>query len=117
MTVGQHLKLYAVLKDFSCDRIESEINKTLQLLRLIDKKDSMATSLSEGMKRKLALGIAMIGDTKILILDEPTPGMDPVVRRAVWDILQNIRKEKTIFFTTHLANQNKYVFMLKIYYL
>jgi ATP-binding cassette subfamily A (ABC1) protein 3 len=93
------------LKDFPYALIDSEIDKTLNLLRLIEKKYSLAKSLSGGMKRKLALGIAIIGGTKILILDEPTSSMDPEARRAVWDVLQETRKEKTILLTTHYMEE------------
>ena len=65
----------------------------------------MAVSLSGGMKRKLALAIAIIGGTKILILDEPTSGMDPEARRIVWDLLQDLRNERTILLTTHYMEE------------
>ncbi len=93
------------MKDFPYALIDSEIDKTLNILRLTEKKYSLSKSLSGGMKRKLALGIAMIGGTKILILDEPTSGMDPEARRAVWDVLQETRKEKTILLTTHYMEE------------
>jgi len=57
------------------------------------------------MKRKLALGIALIGGTETLILDEPTSGMDPEARRAIWDLLQKIRKQRTILLTTHFMEE------------
>ncbi|CAG2104733.1 unnamed protein product [Medioppia subpectinata] len=61
--------------------------------------------LSGGMKRKLSLGIAIIGTTEVLILDEPTSGMDPEARRAIWDVLQHVRREKTILLTTHYMEE------------
>ncbi len=85
--------------------MNKEVDKALELLRLSDKKHALAESLSGGMKRKLALGIAMIGETKILILDEPTSGMDPEARRAVWDLLQSLRTERTILLTTHYMEE------------
>ena len=65
----------------------------------------MAVNLSGGMKRKLQLGIALIGGTKILILDEPTSGLDPEARRVVWDLLQQLSKSRTILLTTHYMEE------------
>ena len=105
MTVRQHLKLYAVLKDYPNHLIEKEVDIVLKLLRLDVKKNDMAIDLSGGMKRRLQLGVAMIGGTKILILDEPTSGLDPEARRVIWDVLQNMREEHTIVLTTHYMEE------------
>ena len=60
------------------------------MLQLVDKKNAKADELSGGMKRKLSVAIAFAGGSKVVILDEPTAGMDPYARRATWDlILQN----------------------------
>lgn len=53
----------------------------------------LAKQLSGGNKRKLSLGMALIGKSKIIFLDEPTSGMDPVTRRAIWDILMEMKLE------------------------
>jgi ATP-binding cassette, subfamily A (ABC1), member 3 len=105
LTVEQHLKLYAVLKDHPWEDVNKEIDKILKLVSLSDKKTTLSSNLSGGMKRKLALGIAMVGGSKILILDEPTSGMDPEARRVIWDVLQNIRSERTILLTTHFMEE------------
>ncbi len=105
LDVYQHLKLYAILKDHPWNDVDNEINKILQLVTLTDKKHSLSTQLSGGMKRKLSLGIAMIANSKILILDEPTSGMDPEARRHMWDVLQSIRRDKTILLTTHYMEE------------
>lgn len=105
LTVAQHLKLFAVLKGLKPSLVADEIKQTLQSLKLSDKTDAMAESLSGGMKRKLMLGIAMIGGTRILILDEPTSGLDPEARRVIWDLLQNLRTQRTILLTTHFMEE------------
>ena len=85
--------------------MDGEIHQTLKLLRLTEKKNALADNLSGGMKRKLSLGIALIGGTETLILDEPTSGMDPEARRGIWDLLQEIRKKRTILLTTHFMEE------------
>ena len=57
------------------------------------------------MKRKLCLGIALVGGTKVVILDEPTSGMDPEARRGIWDLLRSVRRERTILLTTHYMEE------------
>jgi ATP-binding cassette, subfamily A (ABC1), member 3 len=62
----------------------------------------LTCQLSGGNKRKLSLGMALIGGSKIIFLDEPTSGMDPVSRREIWNILESIRNDgRTIVLTTH----------------
>lgn len=77
----------------------------LEKLGLAEKKKEMACNLSGGMKRKLCLGMALIGDSQVLILDEPTSGMDPESRRKVWQMLLEYRKSKTILITTHFMEE------------
>ena len=105
LTVGQHLRLFALIKNFPSRLIEKEITYVLEMLQLLDKRYMMASQLSGGMKRKLALGIALIGDTETLILDEPTSGMDPEARRVIWDLLISIRRSRTILLTTHYMEE------------
>lgn len=57
------------------------------------------------MKRKLCLGVALVGDTKVVILDEPTSGLDPEARRAIWDMLRAVRRQRTILLTTHYMEE------------
>src|SRR5699024_2266442 len=105
LTVAQHLKLFAFLKDFPVSLVNKEVNYVLDLLALQPKRNELADNLSGGMKRKLALGIALIGDTQTLILDEPTSGMDPEARRIIWDLLIGIRRTRTILLTTHYMEE------------
>lgn len=72
------------------------MQRMLQELHLIDKADNMAKTLSGGQKRKLSVGIAVIGSPKIIILDEPTAGVDPPARRHLWSLLQKRKKGKVI---------------------
>lgn len=62
-------------------------------------------TLSGGMKRKLSVGIALCGGSRVVFLDEPTSGMDPGARRLVWDLLQKERIGRTILLTTHFMEE------------
>ncbi|OTF75870.1 ABC transporter sub-family A-like protein [Euroglyphus maynei] len=105
LTVFEHLKLFAILKNTKFSNVYQEVQRVLNLLQLTDKCDTRSSSLSGGMKRKLQLGMALIGQTSILILDEPTSGLDPEARRVIWDLLISLRREKTILLTTHYMEE------------
>lgn len=72
---------------------------------LSEKITKMSTALSGGMKRKLHLGIALMGDSKVVLLDEPTSGMDPEARREIWDLLQDMKQGRTVILTTHFMEE------------
>ena len=80
---------------------KSECDEYVKLLNLEPKAKTLVTNLSGGMKRKINLGIALIGDSDVVMLDEPTSGMDPEARRGVWDMLQQVKRDRTIMLTTH----------------
>uniref|UniRef100_A0A803VV33 ABC transporter domain-containing protein n=1 Tax=Ficedula albicollis TaxID=59894 RepID=A0A803VV33_FICAL len=105
MTVEEHLHFYAGLKGYPPSKCPEEINHILRILSLEDKRRSLTKALSGGMKRKLSIGIALIGDSKVVMLDEPTSGMDPASRRATWDLLQQQRSNRTILLTTHFMDE------------
>ncbi|KAL1501623.1 hypothetical protein ABEB36_006920 [Hypothenemus hampei] len=105
LTVAEHLKFFALLKGRSSREAEYELDNLLIKLHLEDKRNDLAHTLSGGMKRKLCLGMAVIGGSKILILDEPSSGMDPQSRRDMWDLLLQWRNERTILITTHFMEE------------
>ncbi|KFP09539.1 ATP-binding cassette sub-family A member 3, partial [Egretta garzetta] len=107
MTVEEHLHFYAGLKGYPPSKCPEEISHILRILNLEDKRRSLTKALSGGMKRKLSIGIALIGDSKasVVMLDEPTSGMDPASRRATWDLLQQQRSNRTILLTTHFMDE------------
>lgn len=88
---------------FNAARIEGE--KLLNKMSMLHKKNSLARELSGGMQRKLCLSMALIGNAKVLILDEPTSGMDPESRRFIWDLLLSCRGSRTILITTHFMEE------------
>ncbi|KAH9638909.1 hypothetical protein HF086_004439 [Spodoptera exigua] len=86
-------------------RLPEEIHKALSDVGLLDQMNVFAKHLSGGQKRKLSIAIAFIGDPKIIILDEPTAGVDPVSRRQTWRILQRARHGKVLLLTTHFMDE------------
>jgi ABC-2 type transport system ATP-binding protein len=86
--------------------IENRTRPLLQQLELNDALEEFAVNYSRGMKKKLALVCAMLHDPALLILDEPTNGLDPFATRALHEIIRaNAAAGKTIFFSTHLLDQ------------
>ncbi|XP_072454006.1 phospholipid-transporting ATPase ABCA3-like isoform X2 [Notamacropus eugenii] len=101
LTVAEHLYFFAMLKGLSRKKLKSEIDHMLTIFNLEEKRNSFSKSLSGGMKRKLSISIALVGDSKVVMLDEPTSGMDLISRRATWNLLQQQKSSRTILLTTH----------------
>ncbi|KAI4336023.1 hypothetical protein L6164_014601 [Bauhinia variegata] len=97
----EHLQLFASIKGISPTKINTITEKSLAEVRLVEAAKVRAGSYSGGMKRRLSVAIALIGDPKLVILDEPTTGMDPITRRHVWDIIENAKQGRAIVLTTH----------------
>ncbi|ELW62507.1 ATP-binding cassette sub-family A member 3 [Tupaia chinensis] len=105
LTVSEHLYFYCVVKGIPGNMCPTETDRMLSAFNLLDKRDAFSVSLSGGMKRKLSIIIALIGGSKVVILDEPTSGMDPASRRATWDLLQQYKENRTILLTTHYMDE------------
>ncbi|XP_077979982.1 phospholipid-transporting ATPase ABCA3-like isoform X2 [Glandiceps talaboti] len=105
LTVEEHLYFFAKLKGLQSNKVQDEIDKYITALGLEDKRDVQSRALSGGMKRKLSVCIALIADSKVVMLDEPTSGMDPSARRFTWDLLQQHREGRTILLTTHFMDE------------
>ncbi|XP_040492497.1 ATP-binding cassette sub-family A member 3-like [Ursus maritimus] len=105
LTVSEHLYFYCVVKGMPRKARLTEIDHMLAAFNLLDKRNAFSCSLSGGMKRRLSMIIALIGGSKVVILDEPTSGMDPASRRATWDILQQYKQDRTILLTTHYMDE------------
>ena len=100
MTVMEHMELYARLKGVVVDP-HPEIERLLQEMDLWHKKDYLAGKLSGGQKRKLCVAMAFVGDSKVILLDEPTSGMDTFARRHLWEMLKKYKKGRLVILTTH----------------
>ncbi|XP_042143725.1 cholesterol transporter ABCA5 [Ixodes scapularis] len=105
LTARQHITFFARMKGIPKSCIDEEVENILRELDLTDKADVPAVKLSGGQKRKLSVGIALIGDPKIVFLDEPSSGMDPYSRRHLWSQLQKRKEGKVIVLTTHFMDE------------
>ncbi|XP_014665300.1 PREDICTED: ATP-binding cassette sub-family A member 2-like isoform X2 [Priapulus caudatus] len=101
LTVEEHLWFYAMLKGGTHKNIKEEIDQLIEDVGLPNKRNSCVDYLSGGMKRKLSVAIAFVGGAKTIILDEPTAGVDPFARRAIWDLLIKYKKGRTVLLSTH----------------
>ncbi|XP_057761178.1 ABC transporter A family member 2-like [Arachis stenosperma] len=97
----EHLQLFATIKGLTPSSINLITQTSLAEVRLTDSAKVRAGSYSGGMKRRLSVAISLIGDPKLVVLDEPTTGMDPITRRHVWDIIENAKRGRAIVLTTH----------------
>uniref|UniRef100_A0A670I5E3 ATP binding cassette subfamily A member 12 n=1 Tax=Podarcis muralis TaxID=64176 RepID=A0A670I5E3_PODMU len=103
LTTKEHLLLYGYIKvpHWSKEELREEVERTLKETGLYNHRHKLTGSLSGGMKRKLSISIALLGGSKVVILDEPTTGVDPCSRRGIWEIISKNRKGRTIILSTH----------------
>lgn len=104
MTVEEHLWLYAKIKGISEDSRQQLIDESIEKLDLTEQRTKLSSNLSGGNKRKLQVAIALLGSPMIILLDEPSTGMDPEARRFMWSVIEKIStqdKRSTVILTTH----------------
>ncbi len=83
-----------------------DADEVIELVGLVDKRNARVKTLSGGQKRRLDLGIALVGDPDLVFLDEPTTGFDPAARRAAWEMIRSLRSlGKTVLLTTHYLDE------------
>jgi ABC-2 type transport system ATP-binding protein len=83
-----------------------DVDEVIALVGLEEKRTALARTLSGGQKRRLDLGVALVGDPELLFLDEPTTGFDPAARRAAWEMIRGLRSlGKTVVLTTHYLDE------------
>ncbi len=83
-----------------------DVDEVIELVGLNEKRDSRVKQLSGGQKRRLDLGVALVGDPDLIFLDEPTTGFDPAARRAAWEMIRSLRSlGKTVLLTTHYLDE------------
>uniref|UniRef100_A0A673C6M0 Zgc:172302 n=1 Tax=Sphaeramia orbicularis TaxID=375764 RepID=A0A673C6M0_9TELE len=106
LTVEEHVWFYGCLKGLSEEEVKAELDTLLEDVGLLHKRHEQTKNLSGGMKRKLSVAIAFVGGSKVVVLDEPTAGVDPYSRRGIWDLLLKYRKgNRTIILSTHYMDE------------
>ena len=105
LTPAEHLSIFYDFKGGNSKLKKREISDLIRDVGLIPDKHKVAGSLSGGNRRKLSVAIAMCGQSKLVLLDEPTAGMDLSARRQMWDMLKNYRRDKIIILTTHYMDE------------
>ncbi|KAM5151867.1 LOW QUALITY PROTEIN: glucosylceramide transporter ABCA12 [Mantella aurantiaca] len=103
LTTKEHLLLYGSIKAPKWNKIQlhEEVKRTLKDTGLYSHRHKPVRTLSGGMRRKLSISIALIGGSKVVVLDEPTTGVDPCSRRGIWEVISRNKKDKTIILSTH----------------
>lgn len=104
MTVEEHLDYYVSLKGITKDKRKDLIEKEIKEMNLEEHRKKPAGTLSGGNKRKLSVAVCVIGNPPIILLDEPSAGMDPEARRFMWQVVAKIsqeRKKSAVILTTH----------------
>ncbi|CAF0914028.1 unnamed protein product [Rotaria sp. Silwood1] len=106
LSVQEHLELIGKVRHMEPKLMNESIETILQLIGLVNDRHTLSKKLSGGMKRRLSIGISLMGDPKVLILDEPTSGIDPYNRRLIWTIIRKMKEAgKCIILTTHFLQE------------
>jgi ABC-2 type transport system ATP-binding protein len=101
LTVGEAHRIFAGYYTHSRD-----VEEVIHLVGLEDKRDARIRTLSGGQRRRLDLGLALVGDPELVFLDEPTTGFDPAARRIAWEMIRSLRSlGKTVLLTTHYLDE------------
>uniref|UniRef100_A0A669EVN9 P-type phospholipid transporter n=1 Tax=Oreochromis niloticus TaxID=8128 RepID=A0A669EVN9_ORENI len=104
LTVEEHVWFYGCMKGLSEAEVKAELDTLLEDVGLLHNL-KFSIWLSGGMQRKLSVAIAFVGGSKVVVLDEPTAGVDPYSRRGIWDLLLKYRKDRTIILSTHYMDE------------
>lgn len=107
LTVFETMQLFASFYNLGTNRV----NEVIELVELLEKKKAYVNNLSGGQRQRLALGISLLNKPSILLLDEPTTGLDPHARRGIWTILKNLKDEKntSLILTTHYMDEAEFL--------
>nr|XP_006056331.1 ATP-binding cassette sub-family A member 9 isoform X3 [Bubalus bubalis] len=105
LTVRENLRLFAKIKGIQPHEVERQVQQILEDLEMGSIQDVLAQNLSRGQKRKLTFGTAILGDPRVLLLDEPTAGSDPLSRHQVWNLLRERKSDHVVLFSTQFMDE------------
>jgi len=105
LTAQEHMRIFCQIKGVPEKYIDRVGYDLLEKVGLAKVAHDYTCTFSGGMKRRLTVAIASIGDPKIILMDEPTTGMDPVSRRAVWELVRILKRNRTMILTTHAMEE------------
>lgn len=106
LTAKENLEFFGSLFGLRGKKLKMQMQKVMELVNLTDYFKRSVGTFSGGMKRRLSLAIALMHEPEVLILDEPTVGIDPVLRKSIWDEFDNLSKKgTTILVTTHVMDE------------
>jgi len=109
LTIRENIRFYGGIYGLSNSEIKTKTERLVSALKLEDKINSLVKSLPLGWKQKLSFSVAMIHDPRIVFLDEPTGGVDPITRREFWTmIFEAANRGTTVFVTTHYMDEAEY---------
>ncbi|HUK80757.1 MAG TPA: ABC transporter ATP-binding protein [Nitrososphaerales archaeon] len=106
LTGEENVRLFGELYSVSKKSLDARVDYVLEKVGLLDEAKRRVGKYSGGMKRRVSIAMALVTDPKVILLDEPTVGMDPQARRAVWDFILELRDQgKTVVLTTHYMEE------------
>ncbi|WNZ23407.1 ABC transporter ATP-binding protein [Leptolyngbya sp. NK1-12] len=110
LTVWENMEFHGRMHHIANSRRQKEIDRWLEYVELLDRRNDLVKTLSGGMKRRLQIARALLHQPQILFLDEPTVGLDPQTRRRLWEIIKGLNQQgMTILLTTHYMEEVEYL--------
>ncbi|KAF9413574.1 hypothetical protein BGZ94_000677 [Podila epigama] len=101
LTVADHLLFYSRLRGIPPELEQQAVTYAIASVSLTKFRDRQVKGLSGGEKRRVSIAISLLGDNAVIFLDEPSTGLDPAVRRIIWDIINRVKVNRTVVLTTH----------------
>lgn len=105
LTVRQHLKFFGMFKNSTGSELKYQVEEGMDRVDLSKERDKYGEELSGGMRRRLSLGIALMSTSPLVLLDEPSNGLDPFQRRLFWATVKKATRDKAVLLTTHLMEE------------
>eukprot|EP01017_Pseudomicrothorax_dubius_P042792 TRINITY_DN7034_c0_g1_i1.p1 TRINITY_DN7034_c0_g1~~TRINITY_DN7034_c0_g1_i1.p1 ORF type:complete len:298 (-),score=59.86 TRINITY_DN7034_c0_g1_i1:152-1045(-) len=105
LTPAEHIYLFARIKNVDPGSIDELIETKLSQVNLLAERNALIRTFSGGMKRRLSIALSSVGTPRVILLDEPTTGMDPVSRAQVWHLIKDLKKDRMVLLTTHAMEE------------